>query len=208
MTGLSLHVETIDIQEITNFQFYPSPEIMFEMMNFGKTLEEMEGATARYRSWLDGLFTEAVQMVADGLGAPTDDVESVRELWVTDVDLETAAGVVAAGTVAGQRFRWTISDRGHPVVRQETVWRMHEQAAPDWPRGDWSLNITGKPSMKVSLPHRWNSNGLASTAAHAVNVVPYLKTAGPGVKTLLDLPLIAGRGAYRRPSTTVRDDIL
>ncbi len=199
MTGLSLHVETIDIQEITNFQFYPSPEIMFDMMKFGKIPEDLGDTTSRYRQWLDGLFTEAVQMVADGLGAPTDSVESNRELWVADTDLETAAGTVAAGTVAGQRYQWTISDRGHPVVRQETVWRMHESAAPQWPQGDWSLRITGKPTMSVSLPHRWNSHGLASTAAHAVNVVPYLLEAGSGVKTFIDLPLVAGRGAYRRP---------
>ena len=204
MTGLSLSVETIDIQEITNFQFYPSPEIMFDMMNFGKTPDDMQAAEARYRGWLDGLFTEAVQMVADGLGAPTDSVESTRELWIADADLDTAAGSVRAGTVAGQRFQWSVLDRGHPVVRQETVWRMHERAAPEWPHGDWSLTISGHPKMQVSLPHRWNSHGLASTAAHAVNVVPYLMRAGVGVKTFLDLPMVAGRGAYRRPELAPR----
>jgi hypothetical protein len=37
MSGLSLRIDQIAVQEISNFQHYPSPEIMFEMMNFGRT---------------------------------------------------------------------------------------------------------------------------------------------------------------------------
>jgi hypothetical protein len=65
MSGLSLQIDQIDVQEISTFQHYPSPEIMFEMMNFGCTPEEFEVRAVRHRGWLDGLFTEAVQMVAD-----------------------------------------------------------------------------------------------------------------------------------------------
>jgi hypothetical protein len=76
---------------------------------------------------------------------------------------------------------------------------MHADAAPEWPVGDWSIHIAGEPAMQLTLPHRWNRDVLGSTAAHAINAIPYLLEAGPGVKTFLDLPLIAGRGtAFRR----------
>lgn len=195
MSGLSLRIDRIEVQEISNFQRYPSPEIMFEMMNFGATPEAFEAASARHRGWLDGLFTEAVQMVATGLGVSTTRTSSARELWVTDIDLETAAGSVAAGTIAGQRYRWVAEVDDVPFVSQETVWRMHDRAAPDWPVGDWSVRILGEPEMFVELKHGWNRNVLASTAAHAINAVPYLMNAGPGVVTFLDLPIVAGRGA-------------
>ncbi|MEX1104636.1 MAG: hypothetical protein WEB78_00410, partial [Ilumatobacteraceae bacterium] len=84
---------------------------------------------------------------------------------------------------------------GRPLVQQETVWRMHADAAPEWPVGDWSVHISGEPEMRVSLPHSWNRNVLGSTAAHAINAIPYLIEARPGVQTFLDLPLIAGRGS-------------
>lgn len=197
MSGLSLRVDRITVQEISNFQFYPSPEIMFDMMNFGRTQAEFEAAAERHRTWLDGLFTEAVQMVADGLGAAVDAVSSNMETWLTDVDLDTAAGTVGAGTVAGQRWRWEALLDGTPLVEQETVWRMHGDAAPDWPHGDWSITVAGDPDMHVSLPHSWNRNVLGSTGAHAINAIPYLVDAEPGVRTFLDLPLIAGRGAFR-----------
>ena len=201
MTGLSLRIDQIAVTEISNFQFYPSPEIMFDMMNFGRTPAEFKAHAERHRTWLDGLFTEAVQMVADGIGAPVDNVTSEMVTWVTPDDLETAAGTVAAGTVAGQRWTWAALVGDHRMVTQETVWRMHADAAPDWPHGDWSITISGDPDMHVSLPHGWNRNVLGSTGAHAINAIPYLVEAGPGVKTFLDLPVIAGMGAYRGPDT-------
>jgi hypothetical protein len=195
MSGLSLRIDQIGVQEISNFQYYPSPEIMFEMMNFGRTPEEFTAQSGRHRTWLDGLFTEAVQMVADGIDARIDEVTSEMETWVATDDLVTAAGTVAAGTVAGQRWQWRAMTDGRAVVHQETVWRMHAEAAPDWPHGDWSIRITGEPAMHLTLPHSWNRDVLGSTAAHAINAIPYVVDAGPGVKTFLDLPLIAGRGS-------------
>jgi hypothetical protein len=205
MSGLSLRVDRISVQEISNFQFYPSPEIMFEMMNFGRTPNEFAARAARHRNWLDGLFTEAVQLVADGLGADIDAIDSEMETWIADRDFDTAAGRVAAGTVAGQRWQWQALVGDEPLVRQETVWRMHRDAAPGWPEGDWSITIDGDPDMRLSLPHSWNRDVLGSTAAHAINAIPYLvesvAATGPGVKTFLDLPLIAGRGAVTRLSS-------
>jgi hypothetical protein len=198
MSGLSLRVDHIFVQEISNFQYYPSPEIMFEMMNFGRTPDEFEARSERHRNWLDGLFTEAVQLVADGLGASIDGIDSEMITWIADRSYDTAAGPVGEGTVAGQRWQWRAMVGDEPLVHQETVWRMHGDAAPEWPEGDWSISIDGDPVMHLSLPHSWNRNVLGSTAAHAINAIPYLVEAGEtgaGVKTFLDLPLIAGRGA-------------
>jgi hypothetical protein len=167
---------------------------MFEMMNFGRTPEDFERRSVRHRTWLDGLFTEAVQMVADGIDADVDAVHSEMVTWVADRDFETAAGTVTAGTVAGQRWQWSAMVGARDLIHQETVWRMHRDAAPDWPHGDWSIRIAGSPEMELTLPHGWNRDVLGSTAAHAVNAIPYIVHAGPGVKTFLDLPLIAGRG--------------
>jgi hypothetical protein len=168
---------------------------MFEMMNFGRTPDDFEVRSVRHRTWLDGLFTEAVQMVADGIDATVDEVTSEMETWVAERDLDTAAGTVAAGTVAGQRWHWNAMAGGRSLVHQETVWRMHGDVAPEWPTGHWSIHISGDPEMHVALPHSWNRDVLGSTAAHAINAIPYVVEAGPGVKTFLDLPLIAGRGS-------------
>jgi hypothetical protein len=198
MSGLSLRIDRIGVQEISNFQHYPSPEIMFDMMGFATTPAEFERRADRHRTWLDGLFREAVTMVANGLGCEVDDVTSEMETALATVDHDTSAGSVPAGTVAGQRWRWAAIVGGRPLVEQETVWRMHGDVAPEWPTGDWSIAIDGEPRMHVSLPEGWNRDVLASTAAHAVNAIPYVAAAPPGIVTFLDLPMIAGRGAVSR----------
>ncbi len=195
MSGLSLRIDRIAVQEISNFQRYPSPEIMFDMMGFGRSPEDFAARAERHRTWLDGLFREAVTMVAAGLGCAVDDVTSDMSTELAERDLDTAAGRVGAGTVAGQRWRWTATAAGRTIVEQETVWRMHADVAPDWPVGEWSIEIHGQPAMRISLPHTWNRDVLGSTAAHAVNAIPYVADAPPGIVTFLDLPIIAGRGA-------------
>ena len=193
MSGLMLRVERVRVREISSFQRYPSPEIMFDMMGFGATPAEFERRAERHRHWLDGLFTEAVMMVAHGLGAEVDDVTSTMEVELAERDLDTAAGTVERGTVAGQRWQWAAVCGGRSIVEQETVWRMHDEVAPRWPTGDWSVVIDGEPPMRLSLPHGWHRDLLAGTAAHAVNAIPAVVAAPPGIATFLDLPMIAGR---------------
>ncbi len=41
------------------------------------------------------------------------------------------------------------------------------------------------------------NDGVIATALHCVSAIPYVCEAGPGIKTYLDLPLIAGRAAPR-----------
>jgi hypothetical protein len=49
--------------------------------------------------------------------------------------------------------------------------------------------------MRIDLRPSWLSDGLQATAMHAVNAVPAVVAASPGIKTFLDLPLLTGRGA-------------
>jgi hypothetical protein len=197
MTALSKRVEQIYVREISNFQYYPSPEIMFDMMGFGKTPAQFKKDAARYSHWLTGLFRENVQMIADSLGVKLDRIsdETVREL--AREDLETAAGVVRKGTVAGQRWKWAGIAGGAEIIVHETVWRMHDSVAPDWPTGEHTVTVEGEPRMHIGFDARWISDGLMATAMHAVNAIPYVCDAPAGVKTFLDLPWILGRGTVR-----------
>jgi hypothetical protein len=173
MSALSRDIERIVVREISNFQHYPSPEIMFDSMGFGSTPERFEREGARRRRWLDGLFAESVQIVADGIGLALDGIES--------------------GAVAGQRWRWSGRSGGEARIVHETIWRMHERVAPHWPTGKHTVSIEGTPRMTIALDANWISDGLLATAAHAVNAVPYVCRAEPGIKTFLDLPWIFGR---------------
>lgn len=195
MSSLSKRIEQIYVQEITNFEFYPSPEIMFNMMGFNKTEEEFEKDIERYRTWLTGLFRENVQMVADGLGVELDEITEETERAHAPSDLKAAAGTVRQGTVAGQHWEWAGVKNGKKVIVHETVWRMHRDVAPDWPQGDHSVIVKGEPNIKINFDAQWIDQGLLATGMHAVNAIPQVCDAGPGIKTLLDLPWIMGHGS-------------
>ena len=53
------------------------------------------------------------------------------------------------------------------------------------------------PTVEAGLAR---NPGVVATAMHCVNAVPYVCAAAPGVATYLDLPLVAGRAAPRRPA--------
>ena len=200
MSGMSQQVDLIHIQEITNFEFYPSPEVIFDMMGFGLTTEEYSHHAARYASWLTGLFRESIQMVADGLGMSLEDISEHSEFELSAAELPVAAGTIKKGTVAGQRWEWAGIVNGSKRLIHETIWRTHESLGDAWPRGNHSVTIKGRPNMYVDFGAAWNDDVLLSTAAHAVNAVPYVCNAKPGIQTLLDLPMIVARGAANHQS--------
>ena len=195
MSALSRTIDRIHVLEISNFQGYPSPEIMFESMGFGSSPEEFERSGERRRHWLNGLFRESVQMVADGLGLKLDDVVEEMSLELAPRDLETAAGLVRQGTVAGQHWQWAGVSGGEKRVVHETVWRMHADVAPAWPQGRHAVTVHGVPRVRLEFEADYVSDGLLATAMHAVNAIPYVCEAQPGIRTFLDLPWIMYRGA-------------
>ncbi len=193
MTALSRDIERIVIREISNFQYYPSPQIMFESMGFGSPPERFERDGARRRRWLNGLFAENIQLIAEGIGLALDEIVEDMQIETAPQDLETASGVVAAGTVAGQHWRWSGCVAGLDRIVHETVWRIHASVAPEWPTGKHSVTIEGTPRMSIELEANWVSDGLLATAMHAVNAIPHVCEADPGIRTLLDLPSIRWR---------------
>ena len=98
---------------------------------------------------------------------------------------------------------------GVPVVTATVNWLMGEEHLdPDWsfgPEGErFEVEVTGDPSVKLTFkglqPETVEAGlvrnpGIVSTANHCVNAIPYVVAAEPGIKTYLDLPLIAGRAA-------------
>ena len=112
-------------------------------------------------------------------------------------DLEPAAGTVKEGTIAGQHWEWAGVKNGKKLIVHETVWRMHSSVAPDWPQGHNSITLEGKPRMHINFEATWIDDGLLATGMHALNAVPYVVAAEPGIKTLIDLPWIIGRGTVR-----------
>ncbi len=197
LSSLSNRIDQIHIQEISHFEHYASPEIICDNMGFGKTPKDFKKQSVRYSSWLNGLFEESVQMVADGIGLKLDKITAKSKQVLAPEDLTVAAGPIKKGTVAGQHWEWAGITKGKKRIVHETIWRVHDSIADQWPRGVHSITIKGHPKLYLEFGENWNDDLGSATSIHAVNSIPYVVEATCGIQTFLDLPWIMGRGAAK-----------
>ena len=195
LSSLSSRIDQIHIQEISNFENYASPEIILGTMGFGLSPKAFKAQSARYTAWLNGLFEESVQMVADGIGLKLDKIVSKTTQELATENLTVAAGPIKKGTIAGQHWEWAGISKGKKRIVHETVWRVHDSVCDHWPRGVHSITIKGHPRLYLEFGDNWNDDLGSATSIHAVNSIPYVVDAPCGIQTFLDLPWIMGRGA-------------
>ena len=86
----------------------------------------------------------------------------------------------------------------HDIV--EHITRVRDDQAPDWPTGrGWHVTVEGNPSMELKSRiavhgEDETEQGCLGTAMHAIHAIAPVCAALPGIRTFLDLPIIAGRG--------------
>jgi hypothetical protein len=208
ISALSRAITHVRAEEFSDIRTYGAPQVVGDLMLFGKTPEQ--AAKSPMLAVLGGGFLQSVDMVADVLGFALDrDRRTQHEVAVATKPIDSPIGPIQPGRVAAQRFTWQGLVRGEPVITVRTNWFMGEEHLdPAWsfgPEGErFEVEVTGDPSAKVTF-HGWHPEsiqaglarnpGIVATAIHGVSAIPYVCRAEPGIRTYLDLPLVAGRAA-------------
>jgi hypothetical protein len=208
VSALCRDIRHVRAEEFSDIRNYPTASVVRDIMLFGKSPEEAK-ASPMLQILGDG-FMQSIDMVAAELGWTLDaEKRTTHEMAVTTRDLDTPVGVLDAGTVAAQRFTWEGLVDGEPVMTVRVNWLMGEEDLdPPWtfgPEGQrFEVEIDGEPPVAVTfhglhppVVGEQPEIGLIAPAMHCVNAIPYVCEAGPGIKTYLDLPLLAGRAARR-----------
>ncbi|RJL25148.1 dihydrodipicolinate reductase [Bailinhaonella thermotolerans] len=195
LSGLCVRLDHIYARECSDFSGHPSARIVGDLIGFGRAPEEYVRSVRPFRAFQRGLFAESVHLVAAALGVELDEVEERDEYDLAREDFEVAAGVVRRGTVCASRWLFSGLVRGRPFMTIECVYKSDAARVGRWPSPGFSAHIEGVPQLMLSVDEV--TQGLAGAAAHAVNAVPAVCAAPPGVRTLLDLPLTTGRGTAR-----------
>lgn len=201
MAGMCREIEQVTIQERADWSMYDSAEITFGQMMFGADLADVsvDSPSLQYTS---ELFQQQVWLLGDALGAGLDEVTAELELVPAGADGEFLGRTLAAGTVAGQRWRWSGRRAGATVILVETLWMLGERQPGHWPspQHGWTITIEGNPSMQahvvtlasfrrdVPMSEHVHAASVA-TAMQAVNAVPAVCAAPAGFVTMADLPL-------------------
>ncbi|WP_319446639.1 MULTISPECIES: diacylglycerol kinase [unclassified Mycobacterium] len=204
LAGTCQRVEQIRCMEIINYDTYDSATVMFDVMGFGRPLDEIP--MLLQPGVLSLAWGSVVRQLAAGLGIDLDEVTEtyIREPAPDDFDI--ASGHIAKGTAAALRFEVRGMKDGKVAVVLEHVTRLRDDLRPDWPQparegGSYRIELTGEPSYALDLclssPNGdHNHAGLVATAARVVNAIPEVVAAPPGIRTTLDLPLVTGNGLY------------
>jgi 4-hydroxy-tetrahydrodipicolinate reductase len=204
LAGTCQSVEQIRCMEIINYDTYDSATVMFDVMGFGRPLDEVP--MLLQPGVLSLAWGSVVRQLAAGLAIDLDEVTEtyVREPAPDDFDI--ASGHIAKGTAAALRFEVRGMKDGRAAVVLEHVTRLRDDLRPDWPQpaqegGSYRIELTGEPSYALDLclssPNGdHNHAGLVATAARVVNAIPEVIAAPPGIRTTLDLPLVTGNGLY------------
>ncbi|WP_375483158.1 diacylglycerol kinase [uncultured Mycobacterium sp.] len=204
LAGTCQSIQQVRCMEIVDYATYDSAVVMFDVMGFGKPLDEVP--MLLQPGVLSMAWGSVVRQLAAGLGVSLDDVTErhVREPAPEDFDI--ASGHIPKGSAAALRFEVLGMVGGQPAVVLEHVTRLREDLRPDWPQpaqpgGSYRVEITGEPSYAVDVclsSRRGDHNhaGLVATAMRIVNAIPAVVAAPAGIRTTLDLPLVTGRGLY------------
>jgi len=188
LSSLTARVDGVYARESSDMTGYGSVAVVREQLGLGLRGEDYQRALRRTRPFLSTCFTEPLHLVAAALGRRLDAVVATDEALPATRPLETATGVVAAGAVRANRWQFTGLVGGAPFVRLEAVYAVGARQEPAWYPPGFSATIDGRPRVALHLGETWLSNGLLATAMRAVNAVPAVCRADPGLLTVLDLP--------------------
>jgi hypothetical protein len=204
-TSMCDRVHSVSVTESVDVTDYASPET-WALMGWGKPLGE-QGDDASAKNVMTRVLLDACDMTAEALGIRLDDRKPEVTYAVTKEDLDVPAGRFPKNTVAGQKMTYHGMVKGRSVVRQNIVYKVRGPLEPDWfIEHGYVMEVEGEPSLKIKMQLRKTQvdgvnrerthmdSGMVGTAMPAVNAIPLVCRAAPGVRRVDELPLITGRG--------------
>jgi hypothetical protein len=201
VTALCGRWREVRVLEILNYATYDRPEALFDAMGFGKPLGDTPVLLTP--GTMEFAWGGTLGLLAEGLGLELDGVTSAYEKRPAVKPIRVGAQTVEPGTLAALRFEVRGMVAGHAPIVVEHVTRLDDDLAPEWPRGNGSYRVvvTGVPAMRCEVEfedaHGDHTVGaVLATATRIVNAIPAVCRAAPGLLSVLDLPLITGRGLY------------
>lgn len=194
LTSIQRRLDELTIDEFADLSQRDSPDLLFGVMGFGQPPRDDGGARAGH---LQGAFGPSLRVLAEALGVPLDAVEAGSEVAVAPRPVKIAAGTIEAGTVAAQRVTVTGLRAGRPLLRFRANWYCTTDIAEDWDLGPtgWRVTVDGDAPLHVEMRfpvpiERMAVTTPAYTANRAVNAVPVVCAAPPGIRTTVDLPQV------------------
>lgn len=202
-TGICDRVDSVSVLESVDSTGYDSPDTE---MSVGYGLPIDDPSLAERTRAGTAVFGDAVHMMGDALGLDLDEVRFESDYARTTHALDLGSWTIAADCVAGVEASWQGWVDGRKVIDLRVRWRKGRTLEPDWPlEHGYVVQVEGQPRVRTKVeitpPADFVANsfadymvlGMIITAMPAVDAVPAVCEAAPGIVTYADLPLVAAR---------------
>jgi hypothetical protein len=202
--GICDRVDSITMLESVDSTGYDSPDTE-QSVGFGRPIDDPDlgGRVAQATA----VFGDAVWMMADALALDLDEVRCDAVFAQTTAPIDLGSWTIEAGCVAGVSASWKGIHEDRTVIDLKVMWRKGRTLDPDWKiEHGYVVEIEGRPNVRTKLtiapPADFVAHsmidymvlGMIITALPAINAIPAVCDAKPGIVTYVDLPLIASRG--------------
>ncbi len=204
LSSLSERVDSIRVVEMMNYASYPDPDYTGYVFGYGRPPEFEAPLFVNNR--LTNNWGPMIYMLADALRVEIDEIREVYETSLAEETIDCPMGLIRPGTVDGVYFQVQGIVKGKAMIVAEHVNRLRPTTdTDDWPTmadgsdTGYRLEISGEPSfvMEVHMQAEDGNHttaGTKATAMRVVNAIPAVCRAQPGVKSVLDLPIITAHG--------------
>ena len=208
IAGICSRVDKVIVSETADTTFYDSPDTE-RPAGFGQPIDNPDlNEMARAGT---AVFGEAVAMVADVLGVELDEIVCESEFAQTTEDVVMASWTIPAGHVAGVAASWQGRIGGRTIIDLNVRWKKGSTLDPAWviEKDGWVITVEGLPTVTASLDflpppdfqaetiEEFMAIGHIITAVPALNAIPAVVAAPPGILTYADLNLPHPRGWVR-----------
>lgn len=197
VTSLQRRLTNLVIDEYADLSQRNSPELLFDVMGFGRPMGPFQQARADH---LQSSFGPSLRLVADAIGLPLDEVRASGEFAAARQDTTIAAGTLPAGSVAAQRITISGMHAGRILLQFRANWYCTTDLAPAWDLGTtgWHVSVVGDAPLEIDLKMPVPLDQMAEispayTANRAVNAVLTVCAADAGIASTLQLPQVFAR---------------
>ncbi|ADP81302.1 NAD(P)H-dependent amine dehydrogenase family protein [Pseudofrankia inefficax] len=194
-TAVCRRVDRVSVLESVDCTAYASPQTWLET---GFAVPPDTPGLAELAKSRQLVFVDAVEMMAEALRVTLDDIVYTPEFGVATEDLDLGYMKIAKGHVCGLKGLWSGRVGGRSVIELGLVWRLGYAMEPDWPIEEgYVIDVDGEPSVHSTFTVRYDTLGVdfgMPTANPAVNAIPHVVVAAPGLVTVDELSMITAAG--------------
>src|ERR1700759_1168057 len=211
--GVVCSADVADIENITTIESvdvscHHSRDTWIEV-GYGQPADDPEipSKLAKYPR----VFADRVLMMADCFDLRLDEVRFGYELGACTKDVDLGWYTLPKGSLGGNYIKYQGIVDGVPRVETHLEWQMTPHTDPSWNiKGCYITQIAGdpcvynkpmifpKPGVDLSNPENFASIGMTVTGLPALNAIPSVVGARPGLINSPALPLRGFAGRFRR----------